>query len=118
MDVNLYLILGAIAIVAIIFINHRNQKRKVKTMLEDAGGTQLIFLTKAVEKKYKALAEILYEGGMEPVGPNTGTTQRDILVQQLQKLEHAYAAKKISLRTYDDHLFTLLEKANKLTVVA
>lgn len=118
MDINLYLFLGAIAIVAVIFINHRNQKNKMKAMLEEAGGTQLIFLTKAVEKKNKALAEILYEGGVKPVGPNTGTTQKDILIRQLQKLEQEYAAKKISLRAYDDHLFSLLEKANKLTVVA
>jgi hypothetical protein len=118
MDVNFYLILGAIAIIAIIFINHRNQKNKVKTMLEEAEGTQFIFLTKAVEKKNKALADILYEGGIKSVSPNTGTTQKDMLIQQLQKLEHAYAAKKISLRTYDEHLFTLLERANKLGVVA
>lgn len=118
MDVNFYLALGVIAIVVVIFINHRNQKKKMKTMLEEAGGTQQIFLTKSVEKKNRALADILYEGGLKPVNPNTGTTQKDILIQQLQKLEQAYAAKKISLRTYDDHLFTLLEKANKLTAMA
>lgn len=118
MDVNLYLILGAIAIAAIVFMNHRNQKSKMKTMLEQSGDTQMIFLTKAVEKKNKALAGILYEGGIKPVGANTGTTQKDVLIQQLQKLEQAYAAKKISLRQYDDYLFALLEKANKLTVMA
>lgn len=118
MDVNLYLLLGLVAIGAIIFMNHRNQKNKMKTMLEEAGGTQQIFLTKAVEKKNKALAEILYDGGIKPTGANTGTTQKDVLIQQLQKLEQAYAAKKITLRQYDDYLFTLLEKANKLAVMA
>jgi len=118
MDANIYLMLGAIAVVAIIFINHRNQKNKMKTMLEEAGGTQQIFLTKAVEKKNRALAEILYDGGIKPTVQNTGTSQKDILIQQLQKLEQAYAAKKITLRQYDDHLFNLLEKANKLAIIA
>lgn len=118
MDVNFYLVLGAIAVVAIIVFNHRKQKNKMKTFLEASGDTQMIFLMKAVEKKNKALADILYDGGIKPVDPNTGTSQKDILIQQLQKLEQAYASKRITLRAYDDHLFNLLEKANKLAVIA
>ncbi|WP_214072411.1 hypothetical protein [Mucilaginibacter sp. dw_454] len=118
MDVNIYIALGAVVIVAIIVLNHQKQKNKMKTMLGEAGGTQLIFLTKAVEKKNKALADILYDGGIKPSAANTGTTHKDMLIKQLEKLEKEFAAKKISLRTYDEQLFDLLEKANKLVVVA
>ncbi|MFD2145497.1 hypothetical protein [Mucilaginibacter antarcticus] len=51
MDLNVYLIVGAVIIVAIIVINHQKQKNTMQAMLQESGGTQSLFLTKSVEKK-------------------------------------------------------------------
>ncbi|MDB5003514.1 MAG: hypothetical protein JWQ34_1739 [Mucilaginibacter sp.] len=120
MDVNVYLVGGVILVLAIIIINHQKQKSRMKNFLQDSGDMQPIFLMKAVEKKNKALSDILYEGGVKPgitaVPPNSGPKQ--ILIGELEKLEKDYASKKVSLRTYDEHLFNLLEKAHKLSATA
>lgn len=121
MNINIYLVLGAIVIVAVIVLNHQKQKNKMKTFLNESGDTQPIFLMKAVAKKNKAISDILYEGGIKPsasAAPVTNTTAKAVLIRELEKLERDYAGKKIPLRTYDEQLFDLLEKANKLPVVA
>jgi hypothetical protein len=117
MDVTVYLIGGAIIVLAIIVLNHQKQKNKMQNFLQDSGDMQPIFLMKAVEKKNKALSDILYEGGIKPSAsatPSTATGPKAILIKELENLEKDYASKKIPLRTYDEHLFDLLEKANKL----
>jgi hypothetical protein len=118
MDVNVYLVGGVILVLAIIIINHQKQKNKMKNFLQDSGDMQPIFLMKAVEKKNKALSDILYEGGVKPdvTAASTNSGPKQILIGELEKLEKDYASKKISLRTYDEHLFDLLEKAHKLSV--
>lgn len=120
MDVNVYLICGVILILAIIILNHQKQKNKMKNFLEASGDTQPTFLMKAVEKKRKALADILYDDGIKPLTGATSVTNgpKAALVQELEKLEKDYAGKKIALRTYDEQLFDLLQKANKLKVTA
>ncbi|MGF7082704.1 hypothetical protein [Mucilaginibacter sp. UYCu711] len=121
MDVNFYVVGGVILILAIIVLNHQKQKNKLKNFLEASGDTQPIFLMKAVEKKNKALADILYDGGIKPLaGTNQVTTNatKAALIKEHEKLEKDYASKKITLRTYDEQLFDLLEKANKLKVTA
>jgi hypothetical protein len=121
MDLNIYLIGGAVIIVAIIVLNHQKQKNKMQNMLQESGGTESLFLMKAVEKKNKALSDILYEGGIKSAssdGPNTSVGPKGGLIRELEKLERDYTAKKIPLRTYDEQLFDLLEKAKKLPVTA
>jgi len=121
MDVNVYLIGGVILVLAIIILNHQKQKNRMKNFLQDSGDMQPIFLMKAVEKKNEALSDILYEGGVKPgatVAPTIGSGPKQILIGELEKLEKDYASKKISLRTYDEHLFDLLEKAHKLSATA
>jgi hypothetical protein len=119
MDSNVYLIGGVILVLAVIIINHQKQKNKMKNFLEGSGDMQPIFLMKAVEKKNKALADILYDGGVKPLAgatPVTNEGPKAVLIKELEKLERDYAGKKIALRAYDEHLFDLLEKANKLPV--
>jgi hypothetical protein len=121
MDVNVYLIGGVILIFAIIVLNHQKQKNKMKNFLKASGDTQPIFLMKAVEKKSKALSDILYENGVKPLAdatPVTNSGPKAALIKELEKLEKDYASKKVALRTYDEQLFDLLEKANKLQVTA
>lgn len=120
MDVNVYLIGGVILVLAIIIINHQKQKDRMKNFLQDSGDMQPIFLMKAVEKKNKALSDILYEGGVKPsvTAAPASSGPKQILIAELEKLEKDYASKKISLRTYDEHLFDLLEKAHKLSATA
>ncbi len=119
MDLNVYLIGGAILIVAIIVLNHQKQKNKMQNMLQESGGTQSLFLMKSVEKKNKALAEILYDGGVKPAaGTIAATGPKAALIKELENLERQYTAKKIPLRTYDEQLFDLLEKAKKLQLTA
>jgi|GEM_PF-1880406 len=108
MDVNVYLIGGVILVLAIIILNHQKQKNRMKNFLQDSGDMQPIFLMKAVEKKNKALSDILYEGGVKPgvtAVQTIGSGPKQILIGELEKLEKDYASKKISLRTYDEHLF-------------
>ncbi len=117
MDINVYVIGAVIIVLAIIILNHQKQKNKMKNFLQDSGDMQPIFLMKSVEKKNKALSNILYDGGIKPgasAAPTLGTGPKQILIRELEKLEKDYAAKKIPLRTYDEQLFDLLEKANKL----
>lgn len=119
MDINVYLVGGAIFIVVIIVLNHQKQKNKMQNMLQESGGTQSLFLMKAVEKKNKALADILYVGGVKPAAGSIPVTgPKGVLIKELESLERQYAAKKIPLRTYDEQLFDLLEKAKKLTATA
>jgi hypothetical protein len=121
MDLNVYLIGGVIIVLAIIILNHQRQKNKMQNFLQESGGTQPIFLMKAVEKKNKALSDILYEGGIKPpasAAPSTATGPKAVLIKELEKIERDFAAKKIALRTYDEQLFDLLEKAKKLPVNA
>jgi hypothetical protein len=121
MDVNVYVVGGVILILAIIILNHQKQKNKMKNFLEASGDTQPIFLMKAVEKKNKALADILYDGGVKPLAgatPVTTNGPKAALIKEFEKLEKDYAGKKIALRTYDEQLFDLLEKANKLPATA
>lgn len=121
MDINVYLIGGAILILAVIVLNHQKQKNKMKSFLEEAGDTPPIFLMKSVEKKNKALSDILYDGGVKPLTETTALTNngpKAALIKELEKLEKDYAGKKIALRTYDEQLFDLLEKARKLQVPA
>lgn len=121
MDVNVYLVGGIILILAVIILNHQKQKNKLKNFMEASGDIQPIFLMKAVEKKNKALADILYGDNVKPLA---GATQvaangpQSALIKELEKLEKNYASKKIALRTYDEQLFDLLEKARKLKVTA
>jgi hypothetical protein len=119
MDLNVYLIGGAIIIIAIIVLNHQKQKNKMQNFLQESGDTQPIFLLKAVEKKKKALSDLLYEDGVKPSAsatPSTATGPKAALVKEFEKLEREYAAKKIALRTFDEHLFDLLEKAKNLPI--
>lgn len=121
MDLNVYLVGGVIIVLAIIVLNHQKQKNKMKNFLEGSGDLQPIFLMKAVEKKNKALADILYDGGIKPAAGADTTFNigpKAALIKELEKLERDYASKQIALRTYDEHLFDLLEKANKLPVTA
>jgi hypothetical protein len=117
MDVNVYVVGGVILILAIIVLNHQRQKNKMKNFLEASGDTQPIFLMKSVEKKNKALADILYDDGIKSLAgtaPVTNNRPKAALIKELEKLEKDYVSKKIALRTYDEQLFDLLEKANKL----
>jgi hypothetical protein len=121
MDLNVYLIGGVILVLAVIIINHQKQKNKMKNFLEGSGDMQPIFLMKAVEKKNKALSNILYDGGVKPLAGVAGVSNNSAkaaLMKELEKLEKDYAGKKIALRAYDEQLFDLLEKANKLPVTA
>ncbi|MBC7398821.1 MAG: hypothetical protein H7289_02660 [Mucilaginibacter sp.] len=119
MDLNVYLIGGVILVLAIIVLNHQKQKNKMKNFLEGSGDLQPIFLMKAVEKKNKALSDILYDGGVKPLAGATEVNSngpKAALIKELEKLEKDYAGKKITLRAYDEQLFDLLEKVNKLLV--
>ena len=121
-DLSVYLVGAAVLVIAIIFINHRRQKNKVNSFLQDSGDMQPVFMLKAIEKKVNALAEILYEDGIKPArGDNSqsrGNGQKQMLIQQLEQLERDFNNKKITLRSYDDQLFQLLEKAKKLPATA
>ena len=119
MDFNIYLIGGVIIVLAIIILNHQRQKNKMQIFLKNSGDMQPMFLQKAVEKKIKALSDILYDGAIKPLIPSTSSlnnSPKQLLIKELEKLEKDYAGKKIALRTYDEQLFDLLEKANKLPV--
>jgi hypothetical protein len=119
MDLSVYLIAGAVIVLAVIIFNHQKEKKKMKHFLGASTDIQPIFLMKSVEKKNKALADILYDGGAKPLaagGPSIAIGPKLALIKELEKLEQDYAGKKILLRVYDKQLFDLLEKAKKLQV--
>lgn len=114
-DLYLYLIGGAIVVIAIIVLNHKKQKNKMDSFLQNSGDTPQMFLLKSVEKKIKTLSTILYDGGVRPAAglPKAGG-RKQILIDELEQLEKDYTSKKITLKVYDQKLFELINKAKKV----